>query len=337
MKTNITAMLLGAVLLALVGCMDFGAGRLLIEAIDNETNEYKTVPIHQKTIYDTDIPIPAKGVSRDQIWYLYGPENFKYSSSGFPELYTHAVYYVSESGTLPLKAFFFKYIHELSSPGLSMGYAVCVRDGKVIFTYHGYMDPTYYNVEAHLRDVNDEGEWKIPGPNEDPGNVLRQTIYELPPEHLSNGVEIRPVNYNDMWERNPAGNWIRLRPEGSKPDGSWRRTRMQGSHKFDGDTILPSHFDRIEVYHPLDKSYPLMMQIRFVLSEPSPTRSISIVKWSMVGNLVIFRLYQEEDLYTAVEEWRREAPEFDRDVGLDIGVDIRLDYTWDRLYPGLNK
>lgn len=330
MKTNITAMLLGAVLLALVGCMDFGASRLLIEAIDNETSGYKAVPIPQKTIYGTDIPIPAKEVHIGHINELYGYRWGAYS--GKPTNISDVVYYVSESGTKPLKVLIYDYT-EIEARRIEgtphVGWRILSESchhTSAIFDGHHQQDDDWVRTRCHYAYVIFDDKLIITFFTLHPlggflDGVVAQNVYTLPAEHLSNGVAIAWDTYNDEYAIEfDAPEYLQWGDQGE---------RFVAAKKSD--------VKGFEVYHPTDENFPIRIELDIVMSQNLLERHQyqRVFRWERRDNAIIFQLFPnlyvgnvvDRNIFDGVEpigEWKYEIPP--QYHGLDLYVGVGTSY-----------
>ena len=323
-------MLLGAVLLALVGCkVDSTASRLLIEAIDNETSEYKAVPIPQKTIYGTDIPIPAKEVNIGHINDLYG-----YRWGAYPGKTTNisnVVYYVSESGTKPLKALIYDYT-EIEAHRIEGTPHVAWRIlserchyTSAIFDGHHQQDDDWVRTRCYYAYVIFDDKLIITFFTRHPSGfldgVVAQNVYTLPAEHLSNGVAIAWDTYNDEYaiEFDEPG-YLQWGDQGEKFVEA-KKSDVEG----------------FEVYRPTDENFPIRIELDVVMSR-NPEERIGyerVFRWERRDNVITFQLFPnlyvgnavDPNIFNGVEpigEWKYEIPP--QYHGLDLYVGVGVSY-----------
>lgn len=314
MKTNIICLLLVAVLVALAGCDNVIREDLLgvsdselhgikegdIEVVQvTTTHSPSRVGIKQEVLYGTNIQIPAKGISLwdlDQIYKeRFGPDSARGQSAGGPELITDYEFYVSESGTKPLRFVYYKYIASAkrSSP---YDYRTYVLDDVIALTYF-----YFHAAESKIEDV------------------VAQYIYPLPKEHLSQGVDIRWDLWNDEWGKESPG-WQR------HPD-----PRIPQVNNWGGAKIPPSYVQGIEVFKSLSGTKPTMLRLQVVGELYSIDSANSRFEYWTTENQMVFRLYYIEfggppefvkGPKEFVKEWQFPVPPHDPHLGIVVGIDF---------------
>ena len=330
MKTNITAMLLGAVLIALVGCkVDPAATQLLIEAIDNETKEFKAVPIPQKSLYGTDIPIPVKEFYLRDFDDLY---DYKWGTyAGLPKNITDVVYYVSESGTQPLRVMIYDYteIGEEKVEGTTFT-VFRLLNGRChltsdIFEGDHQQDGDWVRTSCLYTFVIFDGKliitfFTLHPTRATPDSVIAQTVYTLPAEHLSNGAIPLWRGYSDEYAT-------------KYNDPSFRRWSSRGGAYLHAK---PSDVKGFEVYHPTDKSFPIRIELNVVMKSDDGWVPERIFRGGRQGNVITFKLFPnlhrgdlvDNNVFNEAEplgEWEYEIPPQYHELDIDVGVGSRYE------------
>lgn len=287
MRYLMTAMLLIAASLFVTGCSNLETEHPSANEGSLQDSVILTAPAapmkERQFLYgiDIDIPIPTKGIDFEDLLWLYPPGSYRISTSGTPENITNIEFYVSESGNYPMKAVVDKFIPDAFATTGFMSYYHIIDD-KILITF----------IDS----------------NENPNlsEVVAQLIYDLPTNHLLNGVEI---------EIKISG------PEFPTPT---RPAMHIAPYK-----VVGYHLKGMEIFRCISANKPLKANLQVVVTDEVGTlHDNNVLRWRVIGNMVIFRVFHNNDVNFALQKVYI-LPEYDRNLGIDIGVDVSWEYNDD--------